>query len=62
MKDMRYKKLRGPHAGHIYMVAAPYDEIESPKRWILRCETIADETQIVGEDQLADRKEWEPAH
>jgi hypothetical protein len=62
MKDMRYIKLKGAHAGHIYVVAAPYDEIESPMRWILRCETIADKTIIVGEDKLADKNEWKPAH
>ena len=60
MINTRYKKLTGMHAGHTYVVTAPYSEIETPMRWMLHCETIADEKLIVGVDELADTKRWQP--
>lgn len=60
MLNARYKKLTGMHAGHSYTVIAPYSEVENPLRWMLHCEADADEKQIVGEDELADRKLWQP--
>ena len=49
MLNTRYKKLTGMHAGHSYTVTAPYSEVENPMRWMLHCETNADEKQIVAE-------------
>jgi hypothetical protein len=60
MIDMRYKKLTGMHQGHVYKVMAPAGEVESPLRWTLQCETVADEKLIVPEDQLQDPKLWQP--
>jgi hypothetical protein len=60
MLNTRYKKLTGMHAGHSYTVIAPYSEVENPMRWMLHCETNADEKQIVAEDELGDRKLWQP--
>lgn len=60
MINTRYKKLTGMHAGHTYLVTAPYNEIETPMRRMLHCETIADEKLIVGVDELADTKRWQP--
>lgn len=60
MINARYKKLTGMHAGHVYKVAAPAGEVESPLRWMLHCETVADEKLIVPEDQLQDSKLWKP--
>ena len=60
MINMRYKKLTGLHAGHSYVVTSPYSEIESPLRWMLHCETDADEKLIVAEDELGDPKRWQP--
>ena len=60
MINARYKKLSGTHAGHSYTVAAPYDEIKSPLRWMLHCETDEAEKLIVAEDELNDRKLWLP--
>ncbi len=54
MLNTRYKKLTGMHAGHSYTVIAPYSEVENPMRWMLHCETNADEKQIVAEDELGD--------
>ena len=60
MINTRYKKLTGMHAGHTYLVTAPYNEIETPMRWMLHCETIVDEKLVVGVNELADKKEWKP--
>lgn len=60
MINMRYRKLTGMHAGHDYVVMAPASEIESPLRWSLKCETVADEKLIVSEDELSDPKRWQP--
>ncbi len=60
MKDMRYKKLTGMHAGHVYVVTAPYAEIDTPMRWMLHCETVADEKIVADENELADTRRWQP--
>jgi hypothetical protein len=60
MLNTRYKKLTGMHAGHSYTVVAPYSEIENPMQWMLHCEADADEKQIVAENELNDRKLWQP--
>jgi hypothetical protein len=60
MLKTRYKKLTGMHAGHSYIVIAPYSEVENPMRWMLHSEANADEKQIVAEDELSDRKLWQP--
>ena len=41
MINTRYKKLSGMHAGHTYIVVAPYAEIETPMRWTLQMEDRA---------------------
>ena len=60
MINIRYRKLTGMHATHVYKVMEPASEIESPLRWVLHCETVKDETLIVGEDELTDVKRWQP--
>lgn len=60
MINTRYKKLTGMHADHVYVVTAPYGEVESPLRWMLHCEAASDEKLIVPEDELTDRKRWQP--
>jgi hypothetical protein len=60
MINARYKKLVGMHAGHTYIVTAPYDEIDPPLRWMLHCETVTDEKLIVDEDELSDNARWQP--
>jgi hypothetical protein len=60
MINTRYRKLTGMHASHVYRVIEPASEIESPMRWVLHCETVKDETMIVGEDELSDGKRWRP--
>ena len=60
MLSSRYRKLTGMHRGHIYQVAAPYGEIETPMRWVLHCESVAEEKIVVDEDSLQDKSLWEP--
>jgi hypothetical protein len=60
MIDTRYKKLTGQHAGDIYVVVAPYSEIERPLRWMLHMEKNDEEKCIAAEEELADPKLWEP--
>ncbi len=60
MMNTRFKKLSGLHAGHVYEVKAPVNEMDSPMRWSLQCEAIADQKLIVGEDELADKARWQP--
>jgi hypothetical protein len=60
MISARYRKLTGMHAGHAYVVTAPASEIETPMRWTLQCETVADEKLTVAEDELADSTRWQP--
>ncbi len=60
MINARYKKLTGMHAGHVYLVAAPYSEGESSLRWMLHCDALADKKLVVSEDELNDRKLWQP--
>lgn len=60
MLRTRYKKLTGLHAGHVYEVIAPANEIDSPMRWSLQCETMTDQRLIVAEDELTDMTRWEP--
>lgn len=60
MINARYKKLTGLHIGHVYTVAAPYGEVESPLRWMLHGEANKDEKQIVSEDELTNPKLWQP--
>ncbi len=59
MLSMRYKKLTGMHMGHSYVVVEPASEIDSPMRWMLHCESVADEKLIVSEDELADTERWQ---
>jgi hypothetical protein len=60
MIDTRYKKLSGQHAGAIYVVVAPYSEIERPLKWMLHMEKNDEEKCIAAEEELADPKLWEP--
>ena len=60
MIDTRYKKLTGMHAGHIFVVTAPASEMDTPMTWVLHAESNADERMTVNENELADRKRWEP--
>ena len=60
MIDTRYKKVSGLRAGAIYVVVAPYSEIERPLQWMLHMENNDDEKCIVSEDDLADSTMWEP--
>ena len=59
MLKSRYRKLTGLHAGHVYEVTAPANEMDSPMRWSLQCETVKDQRLIVGEEELADTSRWE---
>ena len=60
MLNTRFKKLSGLHAGHVYEVKGPANEMDTPMRWALQCETIADQKLIVSEAELADRARWQP--
>lgn len=60
MINTHYRKLSGIHAGHSYVVAAPYGEIETPMRWMLHMDGNDEEKLVVAEDELADRKLWQP--
>jgi hypothetical protein len=60
MLNTRFKKLTGLHAGHVYEVKAPANEMDTPMRWSLQCETVKDQTLIVGEDELTDKSKWQP--
>jgi len=60
MTTRRYKKISGIHAGHSYIVTAPYGEIETPMHWMLHMESNENEKLVIAEDQLADRKLWQP--
>jgi hypothetical protein len=60
MVSARYEKRTGTHAGHVYIVVAPYSEIKAPLRWTLQCETVADEKLIVAENELGDPTLWQP--
>lgn len=60
MMNTRYRKLGGLHKGHVYVVTAPANEMDSPMRWSLQCETIKDQKLIVGEDELLNDRLWEP--
>ncbi len=57
---MRYKKLAGMDAGHVYVMTAPYAEISTPMRWMLHCEMAADEKIVADENELADARRWQP--
>lgn len=58
MINGRYKKLSGMHAGHTYIVIAPYGEIETPMRWMLHMVGNEEEKFIATEDELADTELW----
>jgi hypothetical protein len=60
MLKSRYRKLTGLHAGHVYEVTAPANEMDSPMRWSLQSETMKDQRLIVAEDELADTARWHP--
>ena len=57
--NTRYKKLSGMHAGHSFVVVAPYGEIETPMRWMLHMEGPVGEKLVVAEDELTDAKLWQ---
>jgi hypothetical protein len=57
--NSRYRKLSGMHAGHSYVVVAPYGEIETPMRWMLHMEGNDEEKLVVAQDELADAKLWQ---
>jgi hypothetical protein len=59
MIGTRYKKLSGMHAGHSFVVAAPYAELETPMRWMLHMEGAEHDKLVVAEDELADKKLWQ---
>lgn len=58
MINTRYRKLSGMHAGHAFVVVAPYGEIEMPMRWMLHMEGT-EEKLVVAENELADTKLWQ---
>lgn len=60
MRNMRYKKLSGLHAGHVYQVMGPVNELDSPMRWSLQSEDSKDQKLIVAEDELMDKARWQP--
>jgi hypothetical protein len=60
MLNTRFKKLSGLHAGHVYVVRGPANEMDSPMRWSLQCETLEDQKLIVGEGELTDKSRWLP--
>lgn len=60
MLNTRFKKLTGLHAGHVYEVKGPANEMESPMRWSLQCETIKEQKLIVDEGELGDKSRWQP--
>ena len=60
MIDTRFKKLSGVHAGAIYVVIAPYNEVERPLQWMLHMENNDDEKCIVSEEDLANPELWKP--
>jgi hypothetical protein len=60
MINTRNKKLSGMHVGHIYIVVAPYSEIETRLRWTLQMEDNEEEKLVVAEDELTDTKYWQP--
>ena len=60
MLNTRFRKVSGLHAGHVYEVKAPANEMDTPMRWSLQCETLADQKLVVGENELADRSLWQP--
>jgi hypothetical protein len=47
------------HAGHSFVVVAPYGEIETPMRWTLHMEGHVGEKLVVAEDELTDTKLWQ---
>jgi len=59
MINTRYKKLTGIHAGRVYIVVAPYSEVENPIRWMLHCVNDGSQIQIVSEGDLSDPKLWQ---
>jgi hypothetical protein len=59
MINMRYKKLSGMHAGHSFVVVAPYGEIETPMRWMLHMEGPTAESLVAAEDELTDTRLWQ---
>jgi hypothetical protein len=58
--NRRYRKLSGMHAGHSYIVTAPYGEIETPMRWTLHMEGNENEKLIIAENELANIQLWRP--
>lgn len=60
MISTRYKKLSGVHAGQIYVVTAPSSETDATVHWILHNEAAKDQSVIVSQDELADKKLWQP--
>lgn len=60
MMDTRYEKLSGVHAGHTFVVVAPYGEIDTPMRWMLHMEGSAEDKLVVTENELADTTLWRP--
>ena len=60
MLKTRYKKVTGLHAGQVYEVTAPANEMDTPMRWSLQSETMKDQRLIVAEDELADTIRWQP--
>lgn len=62
MLNTRFKKLTGLHAGHVYDVKAPANEMDAPMRWSLQSTTGAGQKLNVGEDELADKSRWQPVN
>jgi hypothetical protein len=59
MINTRYKKLTGLHAGHTYIVVAPFAEIEAPMRWTLQMEDNVEEKLVVAENELNNATQWQ---
>ena len=60
MLNTRYRKLTGLHAGHVYEVKAPANEMDAPMRWSLQSETDAEQKLNVAEDELSNPSRWQP--
>ena len=60
MKNSRFKKLNGLHAGHVYVVMAPQSEIGGQMQWSLESETDKVQKLVVGENELTDTALWQP--
>lgn len=60
MKNTRFRKLNGLHAGHSYVVTAPTSEIGGQMQWSLESESDKTQKLVVAENELTDKALWQP--